>query len=439
MDTPTFQRLHSVKQLGFANLVYPGADYSRFSHCVGTCHVIGRMISRLYDRKGRIKPADVDEIQKFRLAGLLHDVGHYPFSHATEHAIENFFTGPKKVGASFALDHEGVGAKLLQHDEALRKAIRNGDPKHPYDPDEIAHLFDRNALQPYTNLLSSDLDADRLDYLCRTSHFAGLPYGSIDLDYIVTQLCEDNEGNPALTDKAVRAADHFLIARGFDYRQVAYHRTVAAFEWLLQDVLTGLLKSARRKHDWSAKGIVTMIKAKKWPTFTDSFVLELIQGELRKAKPFKDPLVAKQAVALIGRRPPSLVAEIEEFRNRHDNDAFAEQLKHIKSKVPEWAKTFKVPEHLWCVWDKEVKLTEIGASHVEDDEDAELAIRIVRKHGTKATPIVNLRESLMTVMADHNIAMIRVYVLLPRGSDKRAKIGAAIRSECPGYHWVQPA
>ena len=109
----TFQRLRNVKQLGLADFVFPGAGYSRLSHCVGVCHVTGRILSALADNAGL--KLEVAKIQAYRLAALLHDIGHYPFSHAMEEAIQDHAAKP-------LLENHGIAIKTLNH-ESVGKRI----------------------------------------------------------------------------------------------------------------------------------------------------------------------------------------------------------------------------------------------------------------------------------------------------------------------------
>lgn len=131
ISTRAFQRLRQVKQLGLANMVFPGADYSRFSHCLGVCHVTGRILDALNTKRpGIISPAEQD---RYRLAGLLHDVGHYPFSHATEDALKDHFSAKllePASGASDPIPSAGAGGdKYINHEKVgiltLREKMRN--------------------------------------------------------------------------------------------------------------------------------------------------------------------------------------------------------------------------------------------------------------------------------------------------------------------------
>jgi uncharacterized protein len=198
------------------------------------------------------KKFDVYEIQMYRLAGLLHDLGHYPFSHAMEYAALDYYkprafltdapavaAPPDPVPAAAmaaaparqaaapeplppVYHHEQLGRAVLEYDQDIAKVLR----KHEISSDDLKAVLSREKVGALTSLVSSDLDCDRLDYLLRTAHCAGLPYGQVDLEYITTQTCVDSEGYLCLTKKALRAADHLLVSRYYDYTQVAFHKTV---------------------------------------------------------------------------------------------------------------------------------------------------------------------------------------------------------------------
>ncbi len=197
ISTQAFQRLRNVKQLGLANYVFPGADYSRFAHSLGVCHVTGRILEAISPSSEGV--ADRDK-QLYRLAGLLHDVGHYPYSHAMEEAIQDHYASdflepisseqegngaPESgefVGGERFFMHERVGKEVLTRDKEICELLDDSG----YSPQEIYSVFVREEPPRFANLISADLDADRIDYLLRTAHHTGLPYGSVDLDYLLT-------------------------------------------------------------------------------------------------------------------------------------------------------------------------------------------------------------------------------------------------------------
>lgn len=122
ISTPVFQRLHNVRQLGLAHLVYPGAEYSRFAHSLGACHIAGKMLRGIEQNCSR--PFDEHEIQMYRLGGLLHDLGHYPFSHAMEHEVEDYY----KTNAFLAPDLSG---DIIAPRSVVCPNKRDDDPAPP--------------------------------------------------------------------------------------------------------------------------------------------------------------------------------------------------------------------------------------------------------------------------------------------------------------------
>src|SRR5689334_9355945 len=156
------QRLRRIKQMGFAWLVYPGAEHSRFGHALGAFHIAQRVTRRL-DLDPRVA-------LHVKVAALLHDVGHGPFSHAWEHV----FTGN---------DHESWGARIATEDPELRAALEALEPGLP----ETMRSFWAKQYQPHfaRKLVSSQLDVDRLDYLLRDGHYSGAGYATYDLDWII--------------------------------------------------------------------------------------------------------------------------------------------------------------------------------------------------------------------------------------------------------------
>jgi len=435
LRTPAFQRLRNVKQLGLAYLVFPGADYSRFSHSLGVCHVTGQILEALNRNHPDLRLSD-REIQLYRLAGLLHDVGHYPFSHTMEHAIADYYAASLLVGGSGGgdpekrLNHEEVGKRILQEDKSVNQALRRAG----VDPEDVYAIFLRERPPALANLVSSDLDADRIDYLLRTAHHTGLPYGSVDLPYLLSQLRIDNENRICLTPKALRTAEHFLLSRYFDYSQVAFHKTVAALELVLSDVLKVLLK--RRTLNCSAAEIGRRITDGSWAGFDDATVTVHIHNLANDAT---DTINAAKARSIITRNPPKLVWESSYFGERKDTQQFLALKKLVQSRIPEWSQQFGVPKELWWVWDKPgITLTKaasnlpIGSavSGNERDRDRyEQSIRILNPDNT-SRDIMNVPQSLMSVLADRALFSLRLYVLLdPTEMEKRAKIRDVIEKE----------
>ncbi len=216
VDTPTFQRLRRIKQLAQAWYVYPGAVHTRFSHSLGVMYLMGIIANKLA-QEGIIPR---DDVQLLKLAALLHDIGHTPFSHGVEHYFIH----------KFRLKHEELSRWVIEEDPYITDIVRS----YGYEPKEVAAIVaGLHKETVYNELLSSDLDVDRLDYLLRDALHTGVAYGLIDLDRIVQTVTVDNNGYIAVPKKAVQAVENFYIARLHMYRTVYYHKTITSYQLLI--------------------------------------------------------------------------------------------------------------------------------------------------------------------------------------------------------------
>jgi len=198
LDSPPVQRLRHVKQLGFSYLVYPGANHTRFEHSLGTMH-----LATILARQLALDPADALLIGA---AGLLHDIGHGPFSHTSE-AFLSEFAGH---------DHHQVDHLLAE--PALASAIEEAG----LDPAAISALI--RGEHPLADLIHGDLDADRMDYLLRDAHYTGVPYGTVDAQRLI-QSSILTGGGLGIRESGIQAAESLLIARTLMRPAVYFHHT----------------------------------------------------------------------------------------------------------------------------------------------------------------------------------------------------------------------
>jgi uncharacterized protein len=204
VDTPAVQRLRYVRQLGHAFLVYPGATHTRFEHALGTYHLARRVLAQLDELEGR-RP-DPAEGLRVRLAALLHDIGHYPFSHALEEA-----------GLPH---HEDLAARHLAAGPLADALERIGAPAAALLP-----LIQGSSPSPLSAIVAGSLDVDKLDYLTRDATMCGVPYGVIDVDRLLTSLTVA-DGRLALHAKGLAALESLLFAKYQMYRNVYWHHAV---------------------------------------------------------------------------------------------------------------------------------------------------------------------------------------------------------------------
>ena len=213
IDTAAFQRLRYVRQLGLAHLVYPGATHTRFEHAVGAYHLSRRTISLLAER-AELGSIGADECGVVRAAALLHDIGHYPFSHALE-----------EIGA---LDHEEVAHQLIGSGEVAEvlKEVADRDA-----PARVHALIRGQSTSPLQGLISGSLDLDKIEYLKRDALMCGVPYGEIDVDRLLHSLTivEDparGRMSVGILEKGLAALESLLFAKYQMYRNVYWHHAV---------------------------------------------------------------------------------------------------------------------------------------------------------------------------------------------------------------------
>jgi len=212
LDTPAVQRLRYVRQLGHAFLVYPGATHSRFEHALGAYHLTRLALSSLEER-GELTVVPEEDRVAVRLAALLHDIGHYPFSHGLEEA-------------GFP-SHELLGVAKLSRGELGRVL---GDVGIPRLPDRIGALIRGRSTSPLQGLISGSLDLDKIDYLSRDARMCGVPYGAVDVDRLLAALTliesEPGRWEVGVLEKGISALESLLFAKYQMYRNVYWHHAV---------------------------------------------------------------------------------------------------------------------------------------------------------------------------------------------------------------------
>ena len=219
IDAPEFQRLRRIKQLGLALFTYQGAEHSRFTHSLGVLHLMTRVLDRLREQ---YKISEADRAAA-RAAALLHDIGHGSFSHVMEKVL-GFHHEAWTVRAVMSEETE-VGRVLRSYSDEL--------------PERVAAIIE-GRFQPaaLAQLVSSQLDVDRMDYLLRDSLMTGAKYGIYDLEWIINALQIDEAGDRIyVAARGLYAVEEYLQARYYMFRQVYFHRTLRSAEAILKSVL----------------------------------------------------------------------------------------------------------------------------------------------------------------------------------------------------------
>lgn len=257
VSQPAFQRLRRIRQLAWTDQVYPAAMHTRFEHSLGVMHMATALYDGVVQRCGNVlrnelgyEDAGIRRHRRLvRLAALLHDVGHAPFSHAGEDLM------PELVSKKRLYKHEDYSTAIIRTEfrdviERHKTNINN----YNFRADEIAKLIEGNATESgaalWQDIISSQLDADRMDYLLRDSYHAGVEYGRYDWRRIVAtvELVPDVEtGSPRLgvSEQGRHAAEAMIIARYMMFNQVYFHKTRVVFDFHLQHALEAMLPGGK--------------------------------------------------------------------------------------------------------------------------------------------------------------------------------------------------
>jgi uncharacterized protein len=241
VDTRAFQRLRRITQLGLASYVFPGATHTRFCHGLGAAYLAHSVLTHL--REWAADPADKEEINEVFnsvvIAALLHDVGHGPFSHAFEGILK---------GHPCETKHEEWTATFITHGNSeIRQQLTNNG----IDVAKVSSIFTKTTEsclpRPYQQIVSSQLDVDRMDYLVRDSHFAGVAIGRFDVHYLIHSIVvvsHDQKDTKTLgiTPKGVKAYEAFLLARQLMNRTVYYHHKVKVLEFMMEHFLRSVIQ-----------------------------------------------------------------------------------------------------------------------------------------------------------------------------------------------------
>jgi len=237
LDTVEMQRLHRIKQLGFSYLVYPGANHTRFEHSLGTYHLMNLILDRFAIARERE--------QELRVASLIHDVGHGPYSHVIEPVIKKY------TGKS----HEDIEDIIFSHEDEEDECgesthIADVIDKYHLDRQEILGFIKGDAKGAFSKILNGEIDIDKMDYLVRDSFYTGVAYGVVDnmrmiqgLDFFNDQL--------VITEKGLLPAEYLLFSRFLMYPSVYSHHTTRIAQLMFSRAVESLIESSPSPLDYA--------------------------------------------------------------------------------------------------------------------------------------------------------------------------------------------
>lgn len=248
IDTPEFQRLRRIKQLGLSSYTYSSSTHDRFSHSIGVCFLSGLMVENLnFDTAVVNEPGGEIELNKkqvkllVRLAAILHDIGHGPFSHAFERAIKNKVKG--HVSASIQI-HEDYSIKIICSDSIKSIIERIPDESlKKFGVKWVCDILEGTFAGPkwIKEIISSQFDADRIDYLLRDAYMSGVKYAAFDWEWIfrnmyIGDIAGNGKGIIIDGSKGTHSLESFIVSRYHMYEQVYFHKTTRGFEAVVNSI-----------------------------------------------------------------------------------------------------------------------------------------------------------------------------------------------------------
>lgn len=267
IELPIFKRMQSLKQLSLTNWVFPGAEHTRYMHSLGVMYIADLMAINLKDVDYNLKYND-GERQLLRLAGLLHDIGHYPLSHVTEYVYQDNLLGNSdslssqnnsvkksidklsddtegtpdymKDRYSKPMHHETMGTKVIEYNEDIKRIIAEYCPFIDIEDikDIIVGCVERNPkISAMVQLIHSEVDADGIDYVMRDATFSGTSYGGFELGLLLRNLVvADYNGVDivGVRPKGISVVDQYLVSKYFAYTQVIFNRHVAIYDTMAE-------------------------------------------------------------------------------------------------------------------------------------------------------------------------------------------------------------
>ncbi|WP_299157667.1 HD domain-containing protein [uncultured Tenacibaculum sp.] len=312
IEHPYFQRLRRVTQMGLSNLVYPGANHTRFHHAIGCMHLMQKAVRIL-----RTKGVEIsnDEANALYIAILLHDIGHGAFSHALEHSIVNGIT------------HEEISLKFMK---ALNKEFKG---KLSLAIQIFEGKYDREFLY---QLISSQLDIDRLDYLKRDSFYTGVAEGNISSDRLITMMNVVND-ELVIEQKGIYSVEKFIIARRLMYWQVYLHKTGLVAENTLVNVLKRAKELAMKGIDLPASKafryfLYTKITEENFTNDTLNIFSELddydVMAAIKEWVNHKDYVLSFLAKMIIHRNLLKIELQEEPFDSKYQKEILSRVIKN---------------------------------------------------------------------------------------------------------------
>ncbi|CAK8053542.1 HD domain-containing protein [Eupransor demetentiae] len=318
INTPEFQRLRRVHQLGIASSVFHGAEHSRFGHCVGA-YELARRVTDHFEKYYRSQEAgdglwNPEERMLTIVSALLHDLGHGAFSHTFEHL--------------FNTDHEAMTRNIIMGDTEINRVLSAYSPEFP---NKVASVIAKTYSNPQVvQLISSQLDVDRMDYLLRDAYYTGTKYGEFDIDRIL-QMMRPSKNGITFDIRGMHAVEEYIVSRYQMYLQVYFHPVSRGMEVILEHLLRRVqeLQIQAQRNDWNETDFVGPLLA---PLFTGEELTvhdylriddHVFMAYINMWQDHPDPILSDLSQRFLNRRP------LKSIQINPQTDQYLDQLENL--------------------------------------------------------------------------------------------------------------
>ncbi|MCB0342549.1 MAG: HD domain-containing protein, partial [Bdellovibrionales bacterium] len=315
LETPYYQRLRWIRQLGFSFYIFPGATHTRHAHALGVLHTMDKILKSIglaVPEEKLFNPRVQDEKTIFhrtmRLAAMLHDIGTFPFSHTIELAYINHSRQQNQHGTKNGVDdHEILGSHIIcntDFDDGITRILK----EEGIDPKELSRIVNGQAKRLVANqLMHSDVDADRMDYLLRDAHHTGVKLGLYDQEFLIRNMViHEDKGEEILCirEDAMNVAESFLISRYFWYSQIISDGTSYKFDLIAAKIYQYFLENGLA-HSFEHLIKHVSLHPNEYFTFNDSYFMALLHEYL--AGRIMHPMIRELSEMLARRIPPAQI------------------------------------------------------------------------------------------------------------------------------------
>ncbi len=427
LDSAYYQRLRWIRQLGFSFYVFPGATHTRQAHALGVLHVMHRILQSIGiavpDEKFFSTRA-ADEKTNFhrmmRLAAMLHDIGTLPFSHTIELAYINHYREQQRVKTpKYFANHETLGSHLILNTDfeggITRILIEEG-----IDPVSLAAIIAGRSKNLIANqLMHSDVDADRMDYLLRDAYFTGVKLGVYDIDFLIRSMAMHDDGHNqflCMREDAMTVVDSFLVSRYFWYSQIISDGTSYKFDLVAAKIYQYFLENGLA---YSFDHLVEKVSQSpnEYFTFNDSYFLAKLHEYL--AGRITHPMIRELSEMLANRIAPAQVKVGPVRPTLVQSDDHRKELIANVTRAAEWLKNEinELDPNAWMVFDipqKDVMFTKTVQQCEREAKGGDIHLlrdpaKILTRDG-QIKLLAEVPNSLMSILSQYRNFLPRIYV-----------------------------